>query len=178
MRERGVALDWRIHAAPGQACGSGRGHRRKRPGLAIGRVRFVATWILGMGDVPHPDHAADALAVAMRYVAHGRASSARSSVGWSGGWRAAAGGWLGYARGQRIILGIDSGLVDTIWAINGAFGKTTTCRASTVGQACCLVRGLKIPRNGANGFQPLSLSVRFDFHGLSVCVILPCPSDS
>lgn len=90
--------------------------------------------------------------------------------------RQAAGG--GVQGEQRIILGIDSGLVDTIWAINGAFGKTTTCRASTVGQACCLVRGLKIPRNGANGFQPLSLSARFDFHDLSVCVILPCPSDS
>ena len=90
--------------------------------------------------------------------------------------RQAAGG--GVQGEQRIILGIDSGLVDTIWAINGAFGKTTTCRASTVGQACCLVRGLKIPRNGANRFQPLSLSARFDFHDLSVCVILPCPSDS
>lgn len=131
-----------------------------------------------MGDVPHLDHAADALAVAMRYVAHGRASSARSSVGWSGGCvlRQAAGG--GVQGEQRIILGIDSGLVDTIWAINGAFGKTTTRRASTVGQACRLVRGLKIPRNGANGFQPLSLSALFDFHDLSVCVILPCPSDS
>lgn len=58
-----------------------------------------------MGDVPHPDHAADALAVAMRDVDHGRASSARSSVGWSGGWRAAAGGWWGCARGAANYIG-------------------------------------------------------------------------
>lgn len=35
------------------------------------QVQYMVKQILGLDDVPHPDHAADALAAAICYVTHG-----------------------------------------------------------------------------------------------------------
>ena len=43
------------------------------------QVQYMVKQILGLDDVPHPDHAADALAAAICYVTHGPRQVRRSA---------------------------------------------------------------------------------------------------
>lgn len=85
------------------------------------QVQYMVKQILGLDDVPHPDHAADALAAAICYVTHGAARPAHiGATGAAFGWRVAVGGW----------------------GIGGAFGKATGCRELRCRRARCVVCGL------------------------------------